>query len=411
MLQFPPIPRRVAYHAEGSVSELTKVFSPSAMATGPETETFETEAAATLGVKRAVAVPSARYALRVLLKCLGLPAGGEVVLPAYTDPSMPEAIVRAGLKPVFVDIRTTDDNMNEDEAAAKINSNTCAILATHIFGNPCAIDRLASLARKYCLALIEDFSHSVGARFGGKYVGTFGTAGICTFNSSKFFNTFGGGLLLTNDEAVAERILSERNLLPAQTPLGLLKSAALSFGIGVATSQPLYPLIVYPAQRILSASRRDMYAFYKKTYSVWKNTPHEVGFTDIQAKLGRRFMQNFATAHNKRITRSLRLDAALKPEIERIRTVPPGDGIFWLYIIRGGSNSDEADLLQRKLLSAGIDTGRRFLAHAAAQYEKPELFPNTQRSVDVSVQLPNHPNLSDVQIDKIATAVNKHIRF
>jgi len=189
MLQFPPIPRRVAYHAEGSVSELTKVFSPSAMATGPETETFETEAAATLGVKRAVAVPSARYALRVLLKCLGLPAGGEVVLPAYTDPSMPEAIVRAGLKPVFVDIRTTDDNMNEDEAAAKINSNTCAILATHIFGNPCAIDRLASLARKYCLALIEDFSHSVGARFGGKYVGTFGTAGICTFNSSKFFNT------------------------------------------------------------------------------------------------------------------------------------------------------------------------------------------------------------------------------
>lgn len=404
-----PIPRRVAYHVEGTAAELARLLTPGSLRMGADTEAFERGFASSVGSVHAVAVPSARYALKSLISVLGLPAGGEVILPAYTDPSMPETVRRSGLKPVFADVRPEDDNMDAGATEAAVTERTCAIVATHIFGNSCDIAAISALASKHGLVLIEDFSHSVGARYAGRYVGTFGAAGICTFNSSKFINTFGGGMLVTNDSALAEKTRSMRDSLPPQTAAGLLKAAALSFGIGVATSPSAYPAIVYPAQKLLSRNQRDMYSYYKKTYSVWKNTPREVGYTDLQSRIGLKFLSSMPESHGLRVSRSLRLDAALRPEIGRVRAVSPGEGIFWLYVLRGGSDAAEADSLQRELLGRGVDTGRGFLANAAALYEPAEKYPNTLRAVETSLQIPNHPHLSDAQIDFIASAINELI--
>ena len=132
---------------------------------GTEVERFEAAFAKYIGVPRAIGVSSGRAALYLALKALGLKAGDEVLMPAYTFHIVPLVIHACGLKPVFVDVDPDTYNLNIALIEKFLTPNTKAILATHIYGQPCDMAPILQIARARKLIVLEDCAHACGAGF------------------------------------------------------------------------------------------------------------------------------------------------------------------------------------------------------------------------------------------------------
>lgn len=172
---------------------------------GPEVKAFEREVAAYLGVKHAIGVNSGTDALVIGLRALGIGPGDEVVTTPFTFFATAEAISTVGAKPVFADIDDASFNLNPGKIEAAITAKTKAIMPVHLYGNPCAMDEIMTLAAAHGLKVIEDCAQSFGARYQGKHTGTLGDAGAYSFFPSKNLGAYGdGGLIATNDDQVAE---------------------------------------------------------------------------------------------------------------------------------------------------------------------------------------------------------------
>ena len=159
-----------------------------------------------LGVRHVFPLGAGRMALYVLLKALGLGAGDEIVLPGYTCVVMPNAVRFAGCTNVFVDISLTDLNMDPRAVDAAMTPRTRAVLMQHTFGIPANIPAIRDVCRRRDVFLIEDGAHALGAAYAGKPVGHWGDAAVFSSESSKMISTDKGGLLVTNDGTLAERI-------------------------------------------------------------------------------------------------------------------------------------------------------------------------------------------------------------
>jgi len=179
---------------------------------GPNVQAFEQEAAAWLGVKHAISCASGTDALHLALVAAGIGPGDEVITTAFTFIATAEAIAYVGATPVFVDIRPDSYNMDLDAVEAAITDRTRAILPVHLFGQPVDMPRLMALADKHDLKVIEDCAQSIGADVGGRMTGSFGLAGAHSFFPSKNLGCYGdGGMITTNDDAVAEQLRMLRN--------------------------------------------------------------------------------------------------------------------------------------------------------------------------------------------------------
>src|SRR6185503_180800 len=110
-----------------------------------------------------------------------------------------------GLKPVFCDIDHRTHNLDPDQVMKAITTKTSGILGVHLWGRPCAVDELTKIAQKSRLKLMFDAAHAFGAAAGGRKIGAFGNAEVFSFHATKVFNTFEGGAITTNDDALAER--------------------------------------------------------------------------------------------------------------------------------------------------------------------------------------------------------------
>jgi len=138
------------------------------------------------------------------LKALGIGPGDEVLVPSMTFVATAAAVIHCGADPVFVDICGIENpTMCPDDAAAKMTPRTKAILPVHYAGIPADMDRLCDLAQSNGLLLIEDAAHAPGARFGGRACGSFGQAGCFSFFGNKNMTTAEGGMIATNDDALA----------------------------------------------------------------------------------------------------------------------------------------------------------------------------------------------------------------
>jgi dTDP-4-amino-4,6-dideoxygalactose transaminase len=180
---------------------------------GPRTEQFEAGFADMCGVRHAIAVSSCTAALHLALKGCGIGPGDEVLVPSYTFVATANAILYQGATPVFVDINGPDDlNLSIADLEAKIGPRTAAILPVHIAGYAADLDRIMNTAERYKLPVIEDACHGIGARFegcpgsrwGGRKLGTIGTAGCFSFFANKNLTTGEGGMIVTNDDKLAE---------------------------------------------------------------------------------------------------------------------------------------------------------------------------------------------------------------
>ncbi len=189
-----------------------RVLSSGQFINGPDVVAFEQECATMLEVKHAIACSSGTDALVMALMALGIGAGDEVILPTFTFFATAGSVARTGATPVFVDVCPICFNIDAEKAAAKITPRTKALMPVHLFGQSADMAPLLALAEKHQLLIIEDCAQAIGSRHHSKPCGTMGHYGAYSFFPSKNLGGFGdGGLLVTNDDTLAEKARMMRN--------------------------------------------------------------------------------------------------------------------------------------------------------------------------------------------------------
>ncbi len=181
------------------------------LAMGPMTEEFESLVARYVGARHAVAVNSGTSGLFCVLKALGIGPGDEVITTPFSFIASTNVILHVGATPVFVDIEPVSLNMDPGLIERAITERTRAILAVETFGNPTHMDLYAEIARRHGLAMVEDCCEALGGACGGKKAGTFGSAGVFGFYPNKQVATGEGGMIVTDDDEIANTCRSLRN--------------------------------------------------------------------------------------------------------------------------------------------------------------------------------------------------------
>jgi len=171
---------------------------------GKKVELFERTFARYQGARHAITTSSGTAALEASLIACGVGAGHEVITTPYTFVATATAILRVNAVPVFVDIEPGTGNLDPDLVEKAITSKTAAILPVHFAGLPCDMDRLRRIARAHGLKLVEDACHAWGGRWRGKGLGAVGDIGAFSFQMSKNLTAGEGGLIVTNDPALAD---------------------------------------------------------------------------------------------------------------------------------------------------------------------------------------------------------------
>jgi perosamine synthetase len=334
---------------------------------GPDIEAFERRWATYCDRKHGIAVANGSLALQLAVSLLDLEPGDEVILPSFTIISCIWPIVLAGATPVLVDSDPRTWTMNIGHVRRRITPRTRAIMPVHIYGNPVDLQPLLELADEYGLHIVEDAAEAHGAEYRGRRIGSFGTASCFSFYANKLITTGEGGMVLVDDDALAERARRFRNL----------------------GFQP---------------GRRFVHA--------------ELGFnfrlTNLQAALGLRQVDRI----DEIVARKRAMGQAYTERLSRLEGLELqadqawSRGVYWMYglLVRETTGQDAAELA-RRLAKRGIETRPFFLG----MHEQPVLrerglfageeYPVTERLARQGLYLPSGLGLDLSQIDCICEAV------
>ena len=193
-------------------SAIKEVINESNFILGKQVNLLEEKIVKYIGAKFAIGVASGTDALVLALSALGVGKGDEVVTTPFTFIATAEAVVRVGAKPVFCDIGYDTYNIDPDKIEAKITKNTKAILPVHLYGLPCAMDKITAIAQTHKLKVIEDCAQSFGSEYKERKVGSFGDCGCFSFFPAKTLACYGdAGMVITNDQGIAKKIRMLRN--------------------------------------------------------------------------------------------------------------------------------------------------------------------------------------------------------
>lgn len=188
-----------------------EVMRTERLAMGPMTEEFESLVSGYVGLRHGIAVNSGTSGLFCVLKALGIGPGDEVITTPFSFVASTNVILHVGATPVFVDIEPVSLNMDPGLIERAITPRTRAILAVETFGNPMHMDLYAGIARRHGLVMVEDCCEAMGGSCGGKKAGTFGAAGVFGFYPNKQVATGEGGMIVTDDDELANACRSLRN--------------------------------------------------------------------------------------------------------------------------------------------------------------------------------------------------------
>lgn len=199
---------------DSELAEIREALVSNWITTGPKTCQFETEFAAAVGAKHALALNSCTAAMHLALEAVGLQRGDEVITSPYTFAATAEVVRYFEAEPVFVDICASDFNINPNLIEAAITKRTRAIIPVHLAGLPAELDAIYGIAAKHDLAIIEDAAHAFPSQYKGRSIGTAAKVGgrrsaVCfSFYATKTLTTGEGGMICTDDEALVERCRS-----------------------------------------------------------------------------------------------------------------------------------------------------------------------------------------------------------
>lgn len=213
-MSVPMVDLKIQYEAlkEEINSAVLGVLESANFILGPHNKALEEGVAAYHGLKHAIALASGTDALHFALLAAGIMPGDEVITTPFTFIATAEAISYVGAVPVFVDIHPETFNIDIAKIPAAITGKTKAIVPVHLYGQPVDLEGLMRIAKKHDLRVIEDCAQSFGAEFSGRKAGSFGDFGCYSFFPSKNLGGYGdGGMVVTNDDASADRLRSLRN--------------------------------------------------------------------------------------------------------------------------------------------------------------------------------------------------------
>lgn len=179
---------------------------------GPFIKKFEEQFSVKNNKKHGIAVCNGTAALEIAVESLGITKGDEVIMPSFTIISCASSIIKSGGIPVLVDSDLSTWNMNVSEIESKITNKTKAIMVVHIYGLAVDMDPVIAIAKKYNLKIIEDSAEAHGQTYKGKPCGSFGDVSVFSFYPNKLITTGEGGMILTDDDTIAEKLRSLRNL-------------------------------------------------------------------------------------------------------------------------------------------------------------------------------------------------------
>jgi len=176
---------------------------------GPLVQRFEQRVAAELGVKHCVAMCNGTIALEIAIRALGLE--GEVIVPSWTFIATAHSLYWQGITPVFADIDPATHNLDPDAVRRMITPRTTGIIGVHVWGRAAPVEALQAIADEHGLKLMFDAAHAFACSHRGESIGRFGACEVLSFHATKFFNTFEGGAVVTNDDELAETMRLMRN--------------------------------------------------------------------------------------------------------------------------------------------------------------------------------------------------------
>ncbi len=196
---------------ESDIAAVVAVLRGSQLSLGPKLPEFEAAVADYVGARHAVAVSSGTAGLHLVVHALGLGDGDEVITTPFSFVASSNCLLFEGARPVFADIDPVTWDLDPAAAEAAITRRTRGLLPVHVFGRACPMPRYGELAARHGLTVIEDSCEALGTRLHGRMAGTFGVAGVFAFYPNKQITTGEGGVVVTDDEALAELLRSLRN--------------------------------------------------------------------------------------------------------------------------------------------------------------------------------------------------------
>lgn len=337
---------------------------------GPFITQFEQGLAARVGRRHGVAVANGSVALDAAIAALGIGEGDEVIMPTFTIISCAAAVVRAGAKPILVDSDPITWNMDVAQIEAKISERTKAIMVVHIYGLPVDMDPIMQLAKRYGLRVIEDAAEMHGQTYNDRPCGSFGDISTFSFYPNKHITTGEGGMIVTDDDALAEKCRSLRNLC-FQPPRRFVHSE-LGWNLRMSNLQA--------ALGVAQLERLDQFVV-RKRHMGQRYTELLKGIPGVQLPLGQ---TNYA------------------------------DNIYWVYgLILSEDVPFDAEEAMNRLKAYGIGCRPFFwcmheqpVFHAMGWYEN-ESYPVAERMARRGFYLPSGLALTDEQMDQVAFAVRR----
>jgi len=206
-----PVPLSGPDITKQEIQAVISVLGSGRLSIGPRIQAFEAAVAARAGRKHGIGVNSGTSGLHLCVRALGIGAGDEVITTPFSFIATTNCLLFERAKPVFVDIDPVSYNIDPAALEAAVTPRTKAILPVEVFGNPVHFDRYEQIARKHHLAMIEDCCEALGAVLGGRPAGSFGDCGVFAFYPNKQITTGEGGLIVTDDDRLADLCRSMRN--------------------------------------------------------------------------------------------------------------------------------------------------------------------------------------------------------
>ncbi|KKF99269.1 DegT/DnrJ/EryC1/StrS family aminotransferase [Methanosarcina mazei] len=338
---------------------------------------------------------SGRTSLYVILKALNLPAHSNVGVPLYCCPSVFDAIIQAGHKPLFLDIDPDNYTISPEHLEEKIDE-TEAVIAIHTFGRPADIDKIQKIAGEK--PVIEDCAHALLSKYKGKLAGTIATAGFFSFRTGKYISAGEGGMITTRNPEIAENIKKEIEKLPEPSGTDEIKHTIKTCARSTLYHRPWFGMISLPLGSRIEDKVDLMNKYSFKTAKI-RNTDLQIAtkkLQDFQEKVKQQRKNSQYLLENLK-------NIDLKLPFENKDTYCN----YYLFPIQvnGQSRRDEASEFLRK---KGIDTAKLFSKTpeiAKNRYGYKDGCQNTERIAENIIIVPNHYTLSKKELDQIINEI------
>ncbi len=231
---------------------------------GQYVEQFEKSFSNYCNCKHGIATTNGTSAIHLALASIGIKEGDEVIVPTFTMIGSVFPILYCGAKPVLVDADPETWNMNVEQIEDKISDKTKAIMPVHIYGHPCDMDHIRSLAKKYGLYIVEDAAEAHGAEYKGQKAGGLGDVGCFSFYANKIITCGEGGMLTTNNEKIAEHACSLKDLSYAEPKKRVYVHSEVGYNYRLTNLQAAVGLAQFERIEELVEMRRRNAQLYKE---------------------------------------------------------------------------------------------------------------------------------------------------